>query len=61
MLWTKVASALEGLKEICIIYVCVKYLLFSGGPHSVFSGDFLLYAAGLCRCGFAVLLGKELG
>ncbi|XP_064633594.1 acylamino-acid-releasing enzyme-like isoform X1 [Lineus longissimus] len=25
-----------------------------GGPHSMFTAEFMLYAAGLCKCGFAV-------
>ena len=29
----------------------------SGGPHSVFTTDFMLYISLLCRQGFAALLG----
>ena len=33
-------------------------VLFSGGPHSMFSADFMLYPCALCKLGYAVLLGK---
>ena len=29
-----------------------------GGPHSYFAADFMLHPVGLCRLGFAVLLGQ---
>ena len=29
-----------------------------GGPHSVFLAEFMLYPVGLCKLGYAVLLGE---